>query len=70
MPNRSVVTEPPASNPQPRNVTPVAANLPRNMTRLEQRLYEMGFTNQVLNTTLLARHNDDIEKVIGELLDP
>ncbi len=73
-PSRIVIAEPAAaaSKPQPRNVPPPVApiNRPKNMTRLEERLFEMGFTNHVLNSTLLARHNQDIEKVITELLDP
>ena len=42
---------------------------PQNMTRAEQQLYEMGFTNHALNATLLARHKNDLGKVISELLD-
>jgi len=53
--------------------TGVAAGLanqrPLNMTRAEQQLYEMGFTNHALNATLLARHKNDLGKVISELLD-
>ncbi len=29
----------------------------------------MGFTDRALNATLLARHNNDVAKVIAELLE-
>ena len=41
---------------------------PLNCT--QQRLHEMGFTDSALNQTLLARHNNDLAKVVAELLDP
>ncbi len=49
---------------------PPKAQMPVGLTKLEQKLYEMGFTNCSLNSTLLARHNYDIEKVVAELIDP
>ena len=41
-------------------------NCPREIAL--RRLYEMGFWDRDLNATLLARYNDDITKVISELL--
>ena len=32
------------------------------------KLIEMGFTNRELNKNLLKKHNDDMEKVVQELL--
>ena len=32
------------------------------------KLMEMGFTNRELNNKLLNKHNDDVEKVVQELL--
>ena len=32
------------------------------------KLFEMGFTNRELNNKLLRKHNDDVEKVVQELL--
>ena len=47
---------PPQPEPRPREVSPM------------DQLVEMGFANRESNKKLLEKHNNDIEKVISELL--
>jgi len=41
---------------------------PQEETATERQLHDMGFKNRSLNSQLLEKHNNNIEKVVEELL--
>jgi len=71
-------SSPPVSNGVPctRNSTPKGpkgegsgGDSSKVPTEEEQQLVEMGFTNTLLNSLLLSRHNNDMDKVVAALID-
>lgn len=50
--------------------SPVRTQPTAGMSPNELKLFEMGFLDRALNSTLLRRHNGNLDRVIAELIEP